>query len=228
MDGLVIIDKPPRTTSARVVAAVKRTLGNQCKVGHAGTLDPFATGILIVLVGKSTRQCEQIMSWPKEYQATVKFGATTVTDDIDSPEQPVEAKPAGVPDYGEIEQALSRFVGNIEQRPPLYSAVKINGKRACDRARKGMQIELQPRIVHVESIKILGYAWPFLEVQIACGRGTYIRSIARDLGRELGTGGYLSALKRTRIGRFGLEDSIPLAGLTPERIAAHLKQVSPE
>ncbi len=224
MNGLIVLDKPAGISSARAVAAVKRLLPRGTRIGHAGTLDPFATGLLILLVGPATRRCEQIMSWRKTYQATVKLGATTVTDDPDSPEQPFEA--AGgvdVPSRESIEQALRGFIGAIEQRPPVYSAIKIGGRRASDRAREGAQLQLKPRIVQVYGIEFLSYEWPAVRLRIECGRGTYVRSIARDLGERLGVGGYVTALRRTRIGEFGVERACTLDQLSEQNIEQHLR-----
>jgi tRNA pseudouridine55 synthase len=221
-DGLIILDKPAGMTSARAVSAVKRLLPREKKLGHAGTLDPFATGVLVLLMGRATRLCELIMGWPKTYEATIKLGATTATDDIESPEQSGDS-PAAPIQFGQIEQALAKFVGAIPQYPPVYSAIKLRGKRACDRVRKGEKnLQLQPRIVQVHSIELLSYMWPLLHVRIECGRGTYIRSIARDLGAALTVGGYLTALRRTRIGQCTIERAVRLEQLTHENIEAHV------
>jgi tRNA pseudouridine55 synthase len=235
LDGLIVIDKPRRITSARAVAIVKRlTQGNRglpgrggVKVGHAGALDPFATGLLILLLGRATRLCEHVMSWPKTYQATVKLGATTVTDDIDSPEQPRAGITSPVP-ATQIGQALTDFVGHVPQRPPVYSAIKIAGRRACDRARAGAAIDPAPRLVRIDSIDVLDYSWPLLRLQIACGRGTYIRALARDLGEKLKTGAYLTELRRIRIGPFTIDQSVALDHLTMENLPEYIQIVLPE
>jgi tRNA pseudouridine55 synthase len=223
IDGIIVIDKPPRITSARAVATVKHLTHGGAKVGHAGTLDPFATGVLIVLLGNATHQCEQIMSWPKTYEATVKLGATTATDDMDSPEEPRNSPPV---ERARVEQALADFVGDIRQRPPVYSAIKIAGQRSCDRARAGRVVELQPRIVHIESITPIDYVWPLLRLRVDCGRGTYIRSLARDLGEKLGTGGYLTELRRTRIGPFGIDSAVRLDQLTEQNVFQHIHSLT--
>jgi tRNA pseudouridine55 synthase len=223
MDGLIILDKPAGITSARAVAVAKRLLG-RAKVGHAGTLDPFATGLLILLVGRATRSCEQIMGLPKTYEATIKLGATTATDDIESPETPGEI--SSQVSRERIEQTLNRFVGLIDQRPPVYSAIKLQGRRACDRVRAGAQIELKPRKVRIDSIELLHYTWPSLSVRIICGRGTYIRAIARDLGADLGCGGYLTALRRTKIGQFSVDQAVKLDQLTKENAPEHVRMAA--
>src|SRR5437879_1650381 len=160
-------------SSARAVDKVKRLLPRGTKIGHAGTLDPFATGVLLLLVGKATKLCERLMDEPKQYEATVKFGATTVTDDPESPEQPHAV--AAIPTVEQIDATLPRFVGDIRQRPPAFSAMKVAGRRAYDLARKGHDVALEPRAVRVYAIERLEYEWPLLRLRIDCGRGTYIR-----------------------------------------------------
>lgn len=214
--GIINLNKPPGLSSARAVARVKRMLPRGVKIGHAGTLDPFATGVLLLLVGKATRLCERLMDQPKQYEATVKLGATTPTEDPESPETPMPYAPP--PAREQIDTALQNFVGEILQRPPVFSAMKVGGRRAYDLARKGYDVELKARPVKVYGIEVLGYEWPFVRLRIDCGRGTYIRAIARDLGGALGTGGYLTALCRTRVGSFGLEGAIDLEALSPASI----------
>jgi tRNA pseudouridine55 synthase len=223
MQGLIILQKESDTTSARAVDAVKKMLPRGVKVGHAGTLDSFATGILIVMIGTATRLCEQLMSWPKTYEATIKLGATTPTDDPDSPETTRNAQPIA---RAEIEKSLQKFIGSIAQRPPVFSAVKVGGKRASDRARGGRAIALAPRSVQIHCIELLDYAWPLLRIRVNCGRGTYIRSLARDLGETLGVGGYVTTLSRTRIGEFGIEQSVPLSQLTAENLPQYLRTIA--
>jgi tRNA pseudouridine55 synthase len=220
MCGFLTIDKGPGITSAGVVNSVKRLLPRGIKVGHAGTLDPFATGLLVLLVGKATKRCEEMMNQPKEYEGTVCLGATTETDDIESPPQPVEgAKP---PNRVSVQEALNRFSGIIEQIPPAYSAIKLAGRRACDRIRDGQVVELKPRTVRVYEISLLDYAWPSAKVRINCGRGTYIRAIARDLGKMLNVGGYLSALRRTKSGCFDISGAITIEQLRVDGVERHL------
>lgn len=224
MDGLIILDKPPGPSSARCVAGLKCLIPHKTKVGHAGTLDPFASGVLLILVGNHTRCCEQLMGLPKRYETTIKLGARTATDDPESTEVPCPQIPAP-PARSAIETALKCFTGQIEQRPPDYSAVKLAGKRACDRVRLGQQVQLAPRLVRIDQIQILSYQWPLLSLRIDCGRGTYIRAIARDLGESLGVGGYLTALRRTQIGEYRIEQAVTMDQLNSENIARHLKQV---
>ncbi len=225
--GFLLLDKPAGITSARAVACVKRLLPRGTKVGHAGTLDPFATGLLVLLIGKATKLCEQVMGQRKTYEATIKLGATTATDDPESPETPFvasETKTASARPGVEsilrhhVESALVEFVGEILQTPPVYSALKVNGKRAADRVRAGQHVELKPRAVVVYSIDLLDFAWPLASVRIDCGRGTYIRAIARDVGAALGVGGYLTQLRRTRIGEFDVTQAAQLDGLTADAV----------
>src|SRR5271154_1026049 len=212
MDGLINLDKPTGPSSAAMVNQIKRLLPPKIKVGHAGTLDPFATGVLLILIGKATRQSDQLMNQPKQYEATVKFGATTATDDPESPE--TVTPHATAPASEAIHAAVARYIGTIPQRPPAFSAMKIGGRRAYDLARRGKPVELAPRPVRIDSIQIISYDWPYLKLTIDCGRGTYIRAIARDLGADLGVGGYLVELRRTRIGPYTADQAVTLATLT--------------
>jgi tRNA pseudouridine55 synthase len=220
MEGIINLNKPLGMSSARAVAMVKRLLPRGVKIGHAGTLDPFATGVLLLLIGKATRLCEQLMDQPKQYVATIKLGATTQTDDPECPEtpwpgvQPVERE--------RVEIALTSFVGEIQQRPPAYSAIKVGGRRAYDLARKGREVVLERRAVQVYGIELLEYSWPLARVRIDCGRGTYIRAIARDLGEALSTGGYLTTLTRTRVGSYLLAASVDIARLQGGPISGFL------
>jgi tRNA pseudouridine55 synthase len=194
------------------------------KIGHAGTLDPFATGVLLVLIGKATKLCEQLMDQPKQYAAVVKFGFTTATDDPESAAvpwpglashfQPVESD--------KIDQALATFKGEVLQTPPAFSALKVNGKRAYKLARSGNMPVMTARPVTIYSIEKLDYAWPLLKLRVDCGRGTYIRALARDLGAVLDVGGYLHELRRTRIGRFSVEDATQLSALTATSLAERI------
>jgi tRNA pseudouridine55 synthase len=220
-DGVIILDKPAGLSSRAAVTRVKRLMPRGTKVGHAGTLDPFATGVLVVLVERATRKCEKLMNFPKRYEATVKLGATTVTDDPESPEQILHS--GAPPQFDQIGQTVRSFIGPIQQRPPVYSAIKIAGKRACDRVREGqLDLVLKPRTVQVYSIDILSYEWPLLRLRIDCGRGTYIRALARDLGKALNVGGYLTELRRTRVGEYTIERAVRLVDLNPENLESHI------
>jgi tRNA pseudouridine55 synthase len=220
-DGILNIDKPAGLSSARVVARAKRLLPRGTKVGHAGTLDPFATGVLLLLVGKATKLCERLMSEPKQYLATVKLGATTETLD---PETPEVVRAGVLPVTRErVEHVLPGFVGEIEQTPPAYSALKIGGRPAYQLAREGETVELKPRRVKVYAIELLRYDWPALELRIDCGRGTYVRSIARDVGEALGTDGYLTALRRTKVGVFSADAAVTVDTLQQDGVERHLR-----
>jgi tRNA pseudouridine55 synthase len=221
LSGLLLVDKPAGLTSARVVDRVKRLLPRGTKVGHAGTLDPFATGLLILLVGRATRLCEEVMGRPKTYLATVKLGATTETDDPETPERPWPSAPVRPAMPEEVSRVLPRFVGEISQLPPKFSALKIAGRRAADRVRAGEDVRMRPRTIRVYSIEPLDYAWPLLRLKVHCGRGTYVRAIARDVGEQLGVGGYLTELRRTRIGEHDVAAARTLEQLqsTPLEVA---------
>jgi tRNA pseudouridine55 synthase len=222
-DGVINLDKPAGLSSAAVVSRVKRLLPRGTRIGHAGTLDPFATGVLLLLIGKATKLSQRFMDEPKGYETTVKLGATTATDDGDSPEEPIINAPP--PTLEQIHSAMGGMIGHIQQLPPRYSAKKLGGRRAYQLARQGKDVVLQPQSVRIDSIEILSYQWPLLKLRIACGRGTYIRAIARDLGKILNTGGYLAELRRTRIGGFHADHAVGLEQLTMEGIANHLRSI---
>src|SRR5438093_2944329 len=211
--GVINLDKPVGMSSARAVDRVKRLLPRGVKIGHAGTLDPFATGVLLLLIGKATKLCEKLMDERKRYETTVKLGATTPTLDPESDEV-IDPKARAVAREN-VEAVLRKFVGEIQQRPPVYSALKIRGRAAYARAREGEQVKLDPRPVRIYCIEMVAYQWPILQIHVECGRGTYIRSLARDIGEELGTKAYLTELKRTAVGRFQIQDAI-----TIERVQA--------
>lgn len=221
--GLIILDKEPGVSSARAVAAVKRLLPKGTKIGHAGTLDPFATGVLILLVGKATKQCERMMNHPKEYLATMCFGATTITDDPES--QPVPVDVAVPPTREQILSGLARFTGSIMQRPPAFSALKRNGRPAYELARRGEPVQLQERTVRIHGVELIAYHWPEARIRVECGRGTYIRAIARDLGQTLGVGGYLTALQRTKIGPYGIDQAVTMQRLRLDGTGPYLRPV---
>lgn len=224
LTGVLNVDKPAGVSSARVVGQVKRLLPRGTKIGHAGTLDPFATGVLLLLVGKATKACERLMDSPKQYEATVKLGATTETDDPESPERPMPV--ARLPGEDEVAAVTTRFSGQILQRPPAFSALKVDGQRSYRLARKGNLVAHEPRAVHVYSIELLAYAWPLLRLRVDCGRGTYIRALARDIGEALGVGGYLLELRRTRVGDFDATAAVSLDTLAAEGVEHYLRPPS--
>jgi tRNA pseudouridine55 synthase len=210
LTGILNVDKPPDMTSHDVVDAVRRISG-QRRVGHAGTLDPMATGVLLVCLGQATRVAEYLMAGRKRYRATIVLGATTNTYDADGE----VVRSGGRTDFSrdEIEAALATFVGAIEQVPPIYSALKRDGQPLYKLARQGKSVELEARRVEIDEIVLLDWAEPALIVEVACSPGTYIRSLAHDLGERLGSGAYLGALVRLSSGHFSLEEAVSLARL---------------
>ncbi|MBQ9017297.1 tRNA pseudouridine(55) synthase TruB [Candidatus Saccharibacteria bacterium] len=211
-DQIILIDKPAEMTSFGVVARVRRILsekaGKKIKVGHTGTLDPFATGLLILMTGKNTKKCQEFLKKDKRYEATLKLGWTSTTGD---PEGELESRSVETPPtVSAIKQALKTFQGEITQTVPRFSAVKIDGRRAYDLARKGQEVEMPTRKVIIYEINLLDYSFPYLKIDCKVGSGTYIRSLAEDIGQNLGTGAYLTALRRTEIDRYKVEDALPL------------------
>jgi len=201
------INKPKGITSFRVVEKVRKW--THCrKVGHAGTLDPMATGVLVLCTGKATKRVSEFIDSDKEYEGTIEFGVATDTDDAEG--RQIDTKP--VPDFSvvDIDKALEKFRGNIEQIPPMYSALKRNGKRLYKMARKGIVIEREPRPVTIFKLECLDWKRPFLKIRVCCSKGTYIRALARDIGTLLQTGGCLTELCRTRVGIYRIEDSCSL------------------
>ncbi len=202
--AILVIDKPLTWTSFDIVAKMRGTIKMK-KIGHAGTLDPLATGVLVLCIGRATKQVESIQQFYKIYDVTIKLGATTRSDDGETPEENhVSAEHITVND---IHDSLLPYIGTIHQIPPIYSAVWINGQRAYQQARKGKDIEIEPRPVRIDSIEILAWDNPFLTLRIQCGKGTYIRSLARDIGADLGVGGYVQTLRRNAVGQFTEDQS---------------------
>jgi len=202
MNGVLNLDKPSSLSSARAVAHVKRLLPRGTKIGHAGTLDPFATGVLLLLIGRATKSCEALMDQPKQYDATVMLGATTATDDPESPQVRWPRPLVDFPPVPFIDNILLQFQGQVLQTPPIFSALKVNGRRAYQLARSGQTPTMTPRPVMVYAIERMDFTWPLLRIRVDCGRGTYIRALARDIGAALNVGGHLTELRRTRIGQF--------------------------
>lgn len=245
MTGFLLIDKPAGITSHDVVDRVRRLTG-ELRVGHAGTLDPFATGLLIVGVGRdATREMEKLVGLDKTYEAEFVLGANSDTDDVTGTiTQSPESTIPGIADSGDrIRAALEGFVGEIEQVPPAYSAIKIGGKKMYEAARAGKPMETAARRVTIYSIDVSSRATlpsageprdlstrpaklASVEMTIRCSSGTYIRAIARDLGRELGTGGYVKTLRRTQIGPFSINDAVTLETLKTDNPQPHLIPIS--
>lgn len=210
---LFLIDKPFKWTSFDVVRKVRNTLKIK-KVGHAGTLDPLATGLLIVCAGKMTKQIDTFMGQEKEYTGTFEIGATTDSFDLEQPVIQV-ADPSGI-SLRDVEAAVKELTGDILQVPPMHSAIKVDGKRVYESARKGIDVKMEARPVTVSEFEITRFENPTVEFRIVCSKGTYIRSLARDLGDKLGVGAYMSSLCRTRIGEFTLAESKNLDNLIEE------------
>ena len=210
IDGWVILDKPAGLGSTDAVGTVKRGL-NARKAGHGGTLDPFATGLLPIALGEATKTVQYVMDRAKRYEMTLRFGIETDTLD---PEGEVVRTSDVRPETPAIEAALAQFIGDIEQVPPAFSALKIDGKRAYDLARAGQQVEMKPRQVHISGIELLERPdEDTVRLAVACGKGTYIRSLGRDLAEALGSVGSLTALRRTRVGPFTEDHAISLDAL---------------
>lgn len=208
MEGIFAVYKPKGMRSHDVVYHVRRITGVK-RVGHGGTLDPLAEGVLVIAVGReNTRLLDQYVKGEKEYVATISLGATSTTDDEEGDIQIVNENIK--PSLSEVEEVIKKFIGNIEQIPPIYSSIKIKGRPAHRRVRKGETVTLDSRTVIINSIIIDHYDYPILQLKISCGSGVYIRSLARDIGKELGTGGYLKGLIRTRVGNFTIDKAITL------------------
>ncbi|MDR3622736.1 MAG: tRNA pseudouridine(55) synthase TruB [Paludisphaera borealis] len=219
--GILNLDKPPGRTSRDIVNQVGRLLPRKAKAGHAGTLDPLATGVLVVCVGSATRLIENIQRMGKTYRTVIRLGARSDTHDCDG--TIVKTLDPQPPAISEIEAALATQRGEILQQPPEYSALKIDGRRAYDLARAGLPVELAPRPVRIDRVELLSYEWPNLELEIDCGGGTYIRSIARDIGEILGCGALMDALVRTRIGPFTQATAVAPDDLDRETLDDHLR-----
>lgn len=213
MDKVLFIDKPSGMTSFGVVARIRRVLskqeGKKVKVGHTGTLDPFATGLMIIVVGKECRNAGHYTKLDKVYEATVTLGQTSITGDPEG-EVNIYQPEVIVPTREQVERVLEKFTGEIRQRPPIFSAIKIDGQRAYKLARDGREIEMPERKVLVYSLELVSYVYPELKIRVHVSSGTYIRSLAVDIGEALGTGAYCSGLRRTKIGKWDVDDASQL------------------
>lgn len=212
LDGEILyIDKPLHWSSfdavKRLRGAMQRRLGiKKMKVGHAGTLDPLATGVMIICTGRATKRIDELQAHTKEYIATVALGATTPSFDLETEIDATYPTEHITKDL--VEQVLKQFIGRIEQVPPTYSACKIDGKRAYKFARKGQEVELKPKILVIEEIELLEYSQQSITIRVVCSKGTYIRALARDIGQTLNSGGHLTALRRTRVGNISANDCL--------------------
>jgi tRNA pseudouridine55 synthase len=217
-DGALLIDKPAGPTSHDVVDALRRHLGLK-RVGHSGTLDPNATGLLILLLGRATKLSERLMASDKVYEGMIKLGEATNTFDADG--ELTGSLPVPLLTLDELNAEAAPFVGDLLQTPPMVSAAKVGGVPLYKLARKGLEVERKPRLVHIYNLRFTRYEEPLASFRIACTKGTYVRSIAHDLGQRIGCGAHLAALRRTDIGRFGVADALPLAKaleLTPAQL----------
>ena len=218
---ILYFDKPLTWTSFdlvnRIRGLITRHLDEKIKVGHAGTLDPLATGVMILTTGKATKRIEELQSTEKEYIATLKLGETTPSFDLEH--EVDKTFPFEHITQEMVEESLKNFIGEIRQIPPVFSAVKVNGKRAFDYSRKGNDVELKPKLLVIKEIEVVDFALPVLKIRVVCSKGTYIRALARDIGVLLNSGAHLTALQRTRVGDATLENC-----LTIEQFAEKLKE----
>ena len=214
MDDIVLIDKPTGMTSFGVVARVRRVLteqaGRKVKVGHTGTLDPFATGLMILVTGKKCREAEHYTKLDKWYEAQIVLGQTSSTGD---PEGELTAVSDRRPTEAEIGAVLERFTGEIQQTPPVFSAIKIDGQRAYKLARQGKEVNMPSRTVTIYSLELISYEYPYVNIRTHVSSGTYIRTLAQDIGEALGTGAYCRELRRTKIAEYDIADAKTLADL---------------
>ncbi len=222
IEGIFPIYKEKGLTSNRTIQELKKIVGKN-KIGHAGTLDPLAEGVLVVGIGrKFTKELHKEEAKEKEYLAVIHLGATSSTDDEEGTKTLREIKQR--PSILEIRRVIGKFVGEIEQKPPVFSAIKIKGREAYKLARRGEYPEMKARKVEIKKIKIVSYAWPDLKIRVITAPGVYIRSLARDLGEALGTGGYLRSLIRTRVGNFSAEKSFTLSEFKEKLESGKIKQ----
>ena len=238
---ILLVDKPAGMSSFGVVARIRRVLseraGKKVKVGHTGTLDPCATGLLVLLIGKGTKRASEFLKLDTRYEATICLGKVSTTGDLEGEVTDYclaarvgsarrhgraalplgrdlrEVRQTVIPPLAQVQQVVETFVGEIEQRVPIYSAVKIKGQRAYALARKGQQVEMPVRKVQIYSIEIIDYTWPELKIACHVSSGTYIRTLGEDIGEKLGVGGYLTSLRRTEVGNYRVEDALTLAEL---------------
>ncbi|MGI5827408.1 MAG: tRNA pseudouridine(55) synthase TruB [Patescibacteria group bacterium] len=208
LTGIVPVYKPKGITSHDVIDILRKRTGVR-RIGHAGTLDPLASGVLVIGIGReATKKLHLEVAKEKEYLAEVTLGVTSSTDDAEGEKQ--SHKISHPPTLPEVSMAVAQFKGDVTQVPPIFSAAKLKGEAAYKLARKGKVVELKPRNVEIKNIQVLDYSWPKLTIKVVTGPGVYIRSLARDIGEVLGTGGYVSELERIRVGEFTVEDAVKL------------------
>ncbi|HEY5043421.1 MAG TPA: tRNA pseudouridine(55) synthase TruB, partial [Verrucomicrobiae bacterium] len=222
--GAILVDKPAGPTSHDVVDAIRRKFGIK-KVGHCGTLDPNATGLLIIVLGRGTKLSERLMGDDKVYEGTIKFGETT--DSYDSDGELVASLPVPPLTLDQLNAEAATFIGDQMQMPPMVSAIKIKGVPLYKLARKGIEVEREPRLVHIYNFRFTDYTEPLGQFRVACTKGTYIRSIAHDLGQKLGCGAHLTALRRSASGKFDVAEALPLDAILQMTTAELEKRVLP-
>jgi tRNA pseudouridine55 synthase len=232
VNGILLIDKPKGWTSFDVVNKVRRIIEQsglnrtgkkRYPVGHTGTLDPLATGLLVLLLGDYTKRAPELSKLDKAYEVTMRLGQTSTTGDEEGEKTAVSDK---APSREEVVAALKSFEGEIEQVPPIYSAVKVNGQRAYKLARQGREVKLEPRLVKIYDIRLNNYAFPEVKFTARVSSGTYIRSLVEDIGQKLSTGAYMSDLRRTQVGTFLLQDAIPMNEVTTETIYGNIQPLA--
>jgi tRNA pseudouridine55 synthase len=224
LDGAILIDKPAGPTSHDVVDAIRRKFGIK-KVGHCGTLDPNATGLLIIVLGRGTKLSERLMGDDKVYEGTVKFGEST--DSHDAAGELTGSMPVMPMTLEELNAEAATFIGDLMQVPPMVSAIKKNGVPLYKLARQGVEVEREPRLIHIYNFRFTEYAEPFGKFKVACTKGTYVRVLAHDLGQKLGCGGHLTALRRSASGKFDVAEALPLEAALQLSEAQFEKRVIP-
>ncbi|MFA5261915.1 MAG: tRNA pseudouridine(55) synthase TruB [Candidatus Omnitrophota bacterium] len=215
MEGIVLINKPDGMTSHDVVTYVRRKFKMR-RVGHAGTLDPLATGLLVILLGKATKLFDRFVAFDKAYRATLILG--TATTSADTQGKVLEQRPYSHITARQIEDVFKAFIGDIDQVPPMVSAVKMGGRRLYQLARRGIKVERKPRHIHVDSLKMEEFLPPKVKFYLECSKGTYVRQLAEDIGKALGCGACISQIQRTRVGKFGIEDAVNIEDLNERHI----------
>ena len=224
LDGAILVDKPAGPTSHDVVDAIRRKFGIK-KVGHCGTLDPNATGLLIIVLGRGTKLSERLMGDDKVYKGTIKFGEET--DSYDSDGKLTASLPVPLLTLDQLNEEAAKFIGDQMQIPPMVSAIKKNGVPLYKLARKGIEVEREPRLIHIYSFRFTDYTEPLGQFRVACTKGTYIRSMAHDLGQKLGCGAHLTTLRRSASGKFDVADALPLDTILKLTTAELEKRVLP-
>ncbi|HEV2319053.1 MAG TPA: tRNA pseudouridine(55) synthase TruB [Verrucomicrobiae bacterium] len=224
LDGAILVDKPSGPTSHDVVAAIRRKFGIK-KVGHCGTLDPNATGLLIIVVGRGTRLSEKLMGDDKVYEGSIRLGVTTNSYDVEG--DILESKPVPELTLDQLNELAGQFIGDQMQTPPMVSAIKKGGVPLYKLARKGVEVEREPRLIHIYNFRITNYSEPDAEFRLACTKGTYVRGVAHELGQKIGCGAHLAVLRRSASGKFDVADAVPLDAILNMTVPQLEKKVIP-